>query len=561
MKTMKAIIAVLACLAVATALGSCTCRDPERTGAAGSRVEASGDGAGALSGETGSGARGASGGGASADGADGRIGSPEGGDPSRSGDALATPQTANLPQKSAVKAPAPPVFETGPGPFAEDILVSLRSEAGTSLRYSLDGSVPGQKGGTAYSEPIALKASATVTAVAFRQGAASKPAVRTFTLREVCVSPKGKGPGTRDAPSGSIAQALATAESLGIGEVKLASGEYDESVEVRSTVSLSGGWATGFAKRGGTGTIVVGSTGGTKDAPRTAIAVIGSRGSLSLSRMELRGGQADYNAGILVKDGAQAYLSDCMVSGGSGSYSYAARVTGKSTVSIDSCRLNGGDAENSVALSLDSSSARLVRSRALAGSGTVLAYGVQCTASSLTAASSIIAGGNANQSYGAGIYSCKDVSILGCTVYGGGGVNCYAVFSSQSSPSVKGCLLGSRGSAKSFAVYENFGDSSLASLQANAFWGSASGIYYDIDTKTAFSGINATGAPADADKALSTPKATSNALWTGSPAADLSTPKDPLLASSGMALDEIAATDLAGKKRSAPWSVGAFELD
>jgi hypothetical protein len=494
--------------------------------------------------------------------------------PAASGSAAVPDGTASVDASSAsasstgggapaaqAKAPAAPSFETDPGPYSGDISVAIKVAEGTSVRYSLDGSVPGPKGGKAYAEPIPLEASTVVTAVAFREGKASRPAARTFTLKEVCVSPGGSGPGTRDRPEGSIAAAIQAAARLGIGSIKLAAGEYRETVEIKSSLAISGGWAAGFSKRGGTSAIVGASGGEKADAPRAAVSVVGAQGAAALSRLELRCSPAAYTAAISLSDGATAAVSDCSLSGGSGAYSYAARVAKKSSISLSSCQLSGGEGDTCVGLFVDSSNAKLLRCKVSAGSGSVVSYGVQCIDSPLLAASSAVYGGEANISYGIGLYALSGGSILGCTVHGGRGKTAYGLFFSASSPALKGSIVGAAGTSKSYGIYKNYGESSLSALEGNALWGSASGLYYDIDTKTAFMAMDSSGNPAGQGKVLAAPKGKGNIAWSGSIGADLATPADLLLSSKGIETDEAAATDIQGKKRTLPWTIGAYERD
>jgi hypothetical protein len=494
------------------------------------------------------------------------IGAASGGSDSAGLPAAPSPGSATdaAPQagQPSVKAPAPPTFGTEAGPHPGNITVAIAAEAGATLRYSLDGSVPGLKSGRAYTQPIALDSSAVVTAIAIKDQRVSRPAARTYTLKEVCAAPGGSGPGTRDKPAGSIGQAIGIATRLGIGEIKLASGEYRESVETSSAFALSGGWAADFAKRGKAASVIVGVSGGDKsDAPRAAVIGSGSSCSIALSRLELRSEAAPFTAGLFLRDGAQAVLVDCVLSGGSGTSSYAAKLVKKSSLSLTASTLKGGSADTCVGLSLDSSNARLIRCRVDAGTGSVASYGVSCTSSVLLAASSAIYGGEANTSYGIGFYASPGGSVFSSTVHGGKGKSAYGIMCSQSSPAIKSSIIGAAGSAKSFGIYENYGNSSPSALEANALWGSASGLYYDVDTKTAFNAMDDSGNPAREGKVLSTPKGKGNLAWAGSLGPDLATPRDPLLASGGAAPDEAAAIDLQGRKRDAPWSIGAVETD
>src|SRR5512133_932607 len=121
-------------------------------------------------------------------------GAGSGGTPSAQGPesgTVASPQA----DASSATAPAPPKFDAEAGPHPGNIAVAITAEAGATIRYSLDGSLPGIEKGRAYTEPLALDSSVVVTAVAIKGQKASRPAVRTYTLKEVCVAPGGSGPG------------------------------------------------------------------------------------------------------------------------------------------------------------------------------------------------------------------------------------------------------------------------------------------------------------------------------------------------------------------------------
>lgn len=76
-------------------------------------------------------------------------------------------------------APLIPTF-TPSGAFTGPITVVLGGEEDTVIRYSLDGSDPRLESGIEYAAPIPLVASATVKAVALRDGQMSPVVSQNF---------------------------------------------------------------------------------------------------------------------------------------------------------------------------------------------------------------------------------------------------------------------------------------------------------------------------------------------------------------------------------------------
>jgi Chitobiase/beta-hexosaminidase C-terminal domain/Fn3 associated len=69
-----------------------------------------------------------------------------------------------------------PRMEPAPGEQGQAVKVSLQSPSpGASIRYTLDGTTPGPRDGTAYTDPVAVDTLATLTAVAFKEDEASSP--------------------------------------------------------------------------------------------------------------------------------------------------------------------------------------------------------------------------------------------------------------------------------------------------------------------------------------------------------------------------------------------------
>ena len=97
----------------------------------------------------------------------GTVEDPEG-DGQESGDGGSQSQTVSAPQIS------------GTTPFAETTSVSIQAEQGAEIRYTTDGSTPTAES-SLYSEAFTLSNTATVKAIAIKNGQSSEAASKTFT--------------------------------------------------------------------------------------------------------------------------------------------------------------------------------------------------------------------------------------------------------------------------------------------------------------------------------------------------------------------------------------------
>ena len=77
------------------------------------------------------------------------------------------------------QAPTAPVI-SGTTPFTETTSVSMQAEQGAEIRYTTDGSTPTAES-SLYSEAITLSDTATVKAIAIKDGQSSQMASKTFT--------------------------------------------------------------------------------------------------------------------------------------------------------------------------------------------------------------------------------------------------------------------------------------------------------------------------------------------------------------------------------------------
>ena len=98
---------------------------------------------------------------------DGTVEDPEG-DGQESGDGGSQSQSVTAPQIS------------GTTPFAETTSVSIQAEQGAEIRYTTDGSTPTAES-SLYSEAFTLSNTATVKAIAIKNGQSSEAASKTFT--------------------------------------------------------------------------------------------------------------------------------------------------------------------------------------------------------------------------------------------------------------------------------------------------------------------------------------------------------------------------------------------
>ena len=80
---------------------------------------------------------------------------------------------------SQSQAPTAPVI-SGTTPFTETTSVSMQAEQGAEIRYTTDGSTPTAES-SLYSEAITLSDTATVKAIAIKDGQSSEVASKTFT--------------------------------------------------------------------------------------------------------------------------------------------------------------------------------------------------------------------------------------------------------------------------------------------------------------------------------------------------------------------------------------------
>jgi hypothetical protein len=83
-----------------------------------------------------------------------------------------------------------PAFDPPPGDFHEPLRVSLKSPTpGATIRYTLDGTLPGPGEGLLYREPIAVRDVTTLVAVSFKDGFAPSPASEGTYLLGPSVKP------------------------------------------------------------------------------------------------------------------------------------------------------------------------------------------------------------------------------------------------------------------------------------------------------------------------------------------------------------------------------------
>ncbi|MFA6505174.1 MAG: right-handed parallel beta-helix repeat-containing protein [Treponemataceae bacterium] len=412
-----------------------------------------------------------------------------------------------------------PAIVTAPGVFVSVVTVTIKgpSRKEALVSYTIDGSEPSATKGLRYSGSFAVSSSALVKAIAYIPGGKKSAVVSAdFTIGEVCAAPASSGDGRRTAPLGSIIAAIAKARSLGISQVKIASGSFEESIEIDSPITLVGGFRGDFAAASGSRTVVRGKPveKSIKKAPAYAIKVKGKAADSKtrIERIEFRGPEASYGAGILVTEDASPEFVDCASFGGDGSYGYGAVALASAAPLFRSCRLSGGGGATSYGLSVDGARATIEGSILSAGTGAVGGYGLVATDAKVSVSASVIAANSANVGYGAAFYNSKGSRLERCTIVGGSGKDASGVFISASDPSIEKCVLWAAGSVKSYGITANYGESAPSLLSRSVFIGCAGGAYYDAQTKTAYSTFNA-GRLSTADgKTPSRPQGEGNSL-------------------------------------------------
>lgn len=460
-----------------------------------------------------------------------------------------------------IKGPASGVYSTG---FSVTISSDIKE---ARIVYTIDGSVPDPKNSKQYNSAINLTASTLINAVAFIPGAnVSDVTQAEYAIGEICVASGGKGDGRRSQPMGDLKAALEKAKSTGISKVKLsANSEFKNSIDVTFPLLLSGGWSKDFSVQGNNYSTIIGndSDSSSKKEPAYALKVSGAKAdaSLKLERLDLRGGSASYSAGLLISDGASPLVVNCLAGGGESSYGYGAAVIGNAAPVFRHCTFSGGKGASSYGLSVDSAKASVSWSFLLAGSGMVSGNGLTGTDANIRLSSSVAAGNSANVSYGAALYNCKNTKLESSSIIGGSGRDAAGVFISISNPVIENCIISSNGSQKSFGIIANYGNSSPERLANIVFLGSSSGLYYNADTKTAYSHIDTSGAIVGKD-GTSLSKTISQACAIASFKLEASdnyrTPANTAMPPAKV-LSGDAGTDIMGKLRTEPWTIGAYQ--
>jgi hypothetical protein len=460
----------------------------------------------------------------------------------------------------------PPTLSVASGLYANAVQVSIASSpAEAKIRYTTDGSAPSATKGKEYSGPVVIEKTATLQAIAYIPGGkSSQVAARVYTIGEVCVAAGGKGDGRSDAPFGSIAAALQAAQRLGVRQVKVGAGVYVESLSVTGDVDLSGGWNASFSKRSGQAELRAPADLDSSQNSPSGAAVFSGRSvgaDTKVVGFKFVGSDLGYAAGVVVKEGAAPSLSACHFVGGSGSYSYGLKVASDSAPRVSYSTIEGGSGGTSYGVSVDSARISLIANAIQAGSGTVASYGATFTNSRASIASCAIHGGKAGTTYGIAFYQCSEASVIGSTVLGGGGKTSYGIFIAYTAPTIMGNILGQA----AFGVYENYGDSSPKRLEGNCFFSCAEALYSDSEAKSrvSYTAIDANGNLLAGSQTLQTPAGKSNVaavpdLGGGPWYKTLATSPDAVL-SGGVALPGVEY-DIAGEKRTAPYSIGAWQV-
>ncbi len=471
-----------------------------------------------------------------------------------------------------------PSVSPSSGVFASAQVVRIDCSLRESrIRYTLDGSTPSSAHGLEYSGPLKIEKTASLKALAYIPGGKSSEVVAaSYAIGELFARPMpsvaSTALGTFDSPVEGLDKALAEAKTKGIGTVKAQAGTYSERVDIGEDIIIKGGYSLDFSVRDPTkyASVLAGPEfrGTTQSSPGYSIRFSGSAVTAKtiLEGFAVKGADANYGAAVVASDRAAPVIRSCSLAGGTGSYSYGVRSMTQASPRIESSFIDGGDGGSSFGISVDGAEVTVASCTITSGTGTVVSYGIALTSSRASVSGSVIDGGNANSSYGVAAYSAPNVSLLGCTISGGRGKTAYAVFIASSDPDIRSCLLFTRGSAKAYGIYENYGDSDPKTLEGNCLFDCPSGLYYDEDTRKAYAAVSPEGQFILPDgTAVTTPRGKANitAVPILGPAPELRTsPGSPeAVLRGGVALPPGSDLDRDGRKRTLPYSIGAYEVD
>lgn len=477
--------------------------------------------------------------------------------------------TSETPEASSKQTidPGRPEFNLASGVSKGGVIVSLSCTVEEAqIVYTLDGSDPKPGTSKVYSAPLKITTSTIVKARSYiPDGGSSALVSNDYTIGEICVANGGSGDGSRSRPLGSLKAALAMVAASGISTIKLTSGSYQAILELQAAVTISGGWNSSFTKNSGTRSIVSGTDMAGKSATAPAYAVKISNSDVKLENLDIRSAEAEFTAGLFITQNATPNLYNCILTAGSGSYGYGAIITQGANPTFTLCRLDGGPNPTSTGIYLDSASATLLSCISAAGSGTITGYGANLIGGQITAYSSVFAGNTANSSYGIKMANSKGSVLESCTIWGGSGNQSQALFITIGNPTVSSCIIAANGKQKSYGIYDNYGASAPAVLKNSAFTGCETGLYFDADTNTAFTSlIDGSKFTNSAGKTLSaaTAVACQSLLFNVGASPNCKTPAD---APSSVLSGGLASTnwnqDVAGKERTTPWAIGAWEIE
>jgi hypothetical protein len=471
-----------------------------------------------------------------------------------------------------------PSIGTPSGVFASPQSVRIDCKLGEALiRYTLDGSTPSPAHGSEYSGPVRIDATKSLRAVAYIPGGRSSSVVTaSYAIGEVFARPASSAAsaalGTIDSPLEGLGQALGEARAKGITIVKAQAGTYSERVDIDKDIVIKGGYTADFARQDTArrASVVAGpeSRGTTQSLPGYSIRFSGSAVTAGtiLEGFTVKGGDANFSAAVVASDHAAPVIRSCSLVGGTGGYSYGLRSMTQASPRIEYSFIDGGEGGSSFGVSADGAAVSVAASTIVSGAGTAVSYGIALTGSRASVSGSVIEGGSASSSYGVAAYSAPELLLIGCTISGGRGSNAYAVFIASSAPDIRNCILFTRGARKAFGIYENYGDSDPKALEGNCVFDCPGGLYYDEDTRKAFTGVSPEGQFILPDgTVMTTPRGTANIMAAPllGPAPDLRTsPESPQsVRGGGVAFPSGSDLDRDGRRRTAPYSIGAYEID
>lgn len=370
---------------------------------------------------------------------------------------------------------------------------------------------------------------------------------------------------TPSTPKATIQAAIAAA--VPPCTVKVALGEYlgsaqaGTNVVLRDGVSLSGGWSADFSARNPAANVTTirdtSAVGGTSDLPNTAVfAGDGVTGATVVEGFTLLGGGGDNSAAVVTTGTAAPVIRGNTLVGGS------LAQTGAPTRSIG----------------LHLASPAKAVGNAIRAQSADYSYGVRISGSTPLVASNVIDGGTGYWSFGVNASNSSSPSVAGNTIDGGSPTQlAFGIYAGSSTPTLANNLVFASGGTYRVCVAQGNAIGGIVQLSSNDLFDCPAGLVARPAPATGNCLFNASAGTNLDCYLLASQANDAGTLGFGTASGNVSV--DPGFASAGggdyhltatspasvarggLDLSSTFSVDADGAARTAPWSIGAYELD